>query len=52
MANGIPLQQNPVYSPTDMAPNMNGYEQYSRRGFAYLHNLMANQVLKEVTGDD
>ena len=50
-ANGIPLQTNPVYNPTRMAPDMNGFEQYSRRGYAYLHNLMANQVLKHVTGD-
>ena len=30
---------------------MNAFENYSRRGYAYLHNLMANQVLKTVTGD-
>ena len=41
-ANGIPLQTNPVFNPARMAPDMNGFEQYSRRGFAYLHNMMAN----------
>ena len=30
---------------------MTSFEAYSRRGYAYLHNLMANQVLKYVTGD-
>jgi len=30
---------------------MTAFETYSRRGYAYLHNLMANQVLKSVTGD-
>ena len=50
-AAGIPLQTNPVYNPTRMAPDMNSFEQYSRRGYAYLHNLMANQVLKQATGD-
>jgi len=30
---------------------MNGFEQYSRRGYAYLHNLLANQVLKYSTGN-
>jgi len=29
---------------------MEGFEQYSRRGFSYLQNVMANQVLKHVTG--
>ena len=45
-ANAIPLQTNPVFSPTTMAPDMTAFESYSRRGFAYLHNIMANQVLK------
>ena len=50
-ANGIPDQQQSVFNPARQAPNMNAFEQYSRRGFAYLHNLMANQVLIKVTGD-
>jgi len=50
-ANAIPNQQNPVFDPTRMAPDMNGFEQYSRRGYAYLHNLLANQVLKYSTGN-
>ena len=50
-ANGMPNQSRYVYDPTRMAPNMNAFEQYSRRGYAYLHNVMANQVLKQVTGD-
>lgn len=41
-ANGIPNQSNPVYDPTTMAPNMNGFENYSRRGYVYAHNLVAN----------
>lgn len=51
-ANMIPNQQLPVYNPSVMAPDMHGFENYSRRGFAYLHNVMANQVLKTVTGDE
>ena len=35
-----------------MAPDMNSFEQYSRRGYSYLHNLMAVQVLKQVTGNE
>ena len=41
-ANGVPLQSNPVFDPAQMSPDMNGFENYSRRGYAYLHNLMAN----------
>lgn len=31
---------------------MNAFEWYSRRGFSYLHNLLANQVLKYVTDNE
>ena len=51
-ANGIPSQANYVQNPTRMAPDMNSFEQYSRRGYAYLHNIMAVQVLKQVTGNE
>jgi hypothetical protein len=48
-ANGIPSQSDPVYNPAVMTPNMSAFESYSRRGFAYTHNVVANQILKHVT---
>jgi len=30
-------------------PDMNSFEAYQRRGYAYLHNLVANQILKKLT---
>ena len=33
------------------APDMEAYENYNRRGYSYLHNLIANIVLKHTTGN-
>ena len=32
-------------------PDMNSFEWYQRRGYAYIHNIMANHVLKNATGN-
>jgi ATP-binding cassette, subfamily A (ABC1), member 3 len=34
-----------------MEPDMPSFEDYSRRGYGYLHNLAVNQLLKHVTGE-
>ena len=48
-ANGIPNQSNPAYNPANPDPDMSAFENYSNRGFAYLHSVAANAVLKRST---
>ena len=33
-------------------PNMEAFEQYQRRGYNYLQGVIANQVLKKLTGNN
>ena len=50
-AAGMPNQSNPVWAPQNVKADMNSFEWYSRRGYIYLQNMMANQILKLKSGD-
>ena len=49
---GIPNTQVPAYNPLQTTPDVGDYEKYLRRGYATLHNLAANVILKLTTGVD
>jgi hypothetical protein len=47
---GIPSQKEPAWNAYTQAPNMEAFENYQRRGYAYLHNLLANAILLATSG--
>ena len=48
-SNGIPSQSNPSWEPNRVKPDMPSFEIYQRRGYAVLHSIMANSILKSKT---
>lgn len=47
---GIPSQLFPSWDPSQVSPLLINYKQYAYNGYSMLQNLIANIVLKEVTG--
>jgi len=47
---GIPPTSSAVWSPSVSAPDRGAWFLYTQNGFNYLQNLIANMVLREVTG--
>lgn len=47
---GIPPTSAAAWSPSVQSPNKGAYLLYTQNGFNYLQNLIANMVLREVTG--
>jgi hypothetical protein len=47
---GIPATSGAVWSPSVSSPDRKAFFLYSQSGFNYLQNLIANMVLREVTG--
>ena len=48
----MPDQAKPVFLPYNKEPLIDRFENYGRRGFAYLHNLAANIILKMKTNNE
>jgi hypothetical protein len=49
---GIPSQYDPSWDASTSRPKLTEFKQYTNNGYSMLHNLIANLVLKKVTGNN